>query len=76
MLKGFLYEEIEKIPEYLDSLESKERLDIIIKLLNYAIPKVNSVHYKENEPSPFNWDDWLYKTYPNNYFLIAPLTSW
>ena len=53
LLKEILYHEIEMIPNYLDSLEPKERLEVIIKLLNYAIPKVQPINSKEGEPIDF-----------------------
>jgi|UniRef100_UPI004047E68C hypothetical protein len=53
LLKDILYKEVERIPEYLDSLEPKEKLEVIIKLLNFAIPKVQSVSPNEGEPIDF-----------------------
>jgi len=38
------------IPEYLESLEPKEKLEIIIKLLNYAVPKVKAIESSDGEP--------------------------
>jgi hypothetical protein len=53
ILKDFLYNELELLPDHLDSLEPKERIEIIIKLLPYILPKVNPVSHKENEPLDF-----------------------
>ena len=59
LLKDILHQELENLPKYLNSLEPKERLEILVKLLPYAIPKVESVHYKENEPDPSEWNEWF-----------------
>ena len=50
VLKDVLYEEIEALQERLDALKPKERLELIIKLMPYALPKVTSVSHKINEP--------------------------
>ena len=52
ILKDVLYNELEKIEELLDSLETKERLDMLIKLMPFALPKVDlaviSIFYYKN----------------------------
>jgi len=50
ILKDVLYEEIEALQERLDALKPKERLELIIKLMPYALPKVTSVSHTINEP--------------------------
>ena len=49
-----MFEEIEGIPELLESLEPKERLEMIIKLMNYVMPKVNPIN--SNKGEPIQWD--------------------
>lgn len=49
-LKIIMQKEIEKLPETLESLEPKERLSIICKLMPYIFPKIESVHSTEGEP--------------------------
>ena len=56
VLKDLLYQELETLSSHLDSLEPKERLEIIIKLLPYAVPKVESVNYQEHEPPDWCFD--------------------
>jgi len=56
LLKDLLHQELENLPERLNSLEPKERLEIVVKLLPYAIPKVEPVHYTTNEPNIFGLD--------------------
>ncbi len=55
-LKNLLADEISNIPVQLQKLEPKDRLEIIIKLLPYALPKVEPVSINENEP--FTLDEW------------------
>ena len=50
VLKDLLFEELKSIPDHLEKLDTKERLELIIKLLPYALPKVNSVSHTTNEP--------------------------
>ena len=54
LIKSILFNELERVPEYLDSLDPKERLDIIIKLLNFAIPKIKPIQSSLGEP--LDWD--------------------
>ena len=50
VLKDILYLELEQIQEYLDALKPKERIELLIKLMPYALPKVTSVSHTSNEP--------------------------
>jgi len=54
ILKDVLYNELENIEELLDSLETKERLDMLIKLMPFALPKVGKIGHTDNEPYDFN----------------------
>ena len=49
-LKAIMQKEIEKLPETLEALEPKERLNVVCKLMPYIFPKVEAVHPKEGEP--------------------------
>jgi len=49
-LKTIMQKEIEKLPETLEALEPKERLNVVCKLMPYVFPKVEAVHPKEGEP--------------------------
>ena len=42
ILKDVLYNELERIEELLESLEPKERLELVIKILPFIISKVGS----------------------------------
>jgi len=54
VLKDVLFEELGEIKEKLNMLEPKERLELLIKLIPYVLPKVNSVSHTTNEP--MDWD--------------------
>lgn len=55
-LKTIMKNEIEKLPETLEALDPKERLNVVCKLMPYVFPKVETVHSKEGEPLQFeNW---------------------
>lgn len=45
-LKTILDAELEKVQEYLELLEPKERLDFVAKLLPYVVPKQSEVDHK------------------------------
>jgi hypothetical protein len=52
-LKTIMQDEIEKLPETLEQLEPKERLNVICKLMPFVFPKVNTVSSTDGEP--FQW---------------------
>jgi hypothetical protein len=55
-LKDILYQELEEIQDRLDLLEPKERVELLIKLLPYALPKVVSISHTANEPLDWGMD--------------------
>jgi len=50
VLKQILAKEYSGIPQLLDKLEPKDKLDMIVKLSKYVMPTVEAVHFKEDEP--------------------------
>lgn len=54
VLKDLLYEEIEELRERLNGLKPKERIELIIKLMPFALPKVTTVSHTTNEPIDWN----------------------
>ena len=54
LLKNVLHVELERIQENLEQLEPKERLEIIIKMMPYVLPKIKDESYTINEP--LSWD--------------------
>ncbi len=53
-LKNIIHKEIDRLPETLEALEPKERINILCKLMPFILPKVNAVHPTEGEPTQFN----------------------
>ena len=54
LLKDILYQELEQIQKRLELLEPKERIELLIKLMPYTLPKVTSVSHTTNEPLDWN----------------------
>lgn len=50
VLKDVLYKELDDIQERFNLLEPKERIELLIKLLPYALPKVTAISHTTNEP--------------------------
>jgi hypothetical protein len=50
VLKDILYQELEQIQERLDALKPRERVELLIKLMPYVLPKVTSISHTTNEP--------------------------
>ena len=50
VLKDVLYQELEDIQERFNLLEPKERIELLIKLMLYILPKVTSISHMTNEP--------------------------
>tara|TARA_R110001632_G_scaffold230988_1_gene368959 strand:- start:178 stop:390 length:213 start_codon:yes stop_codon:yes gene_type:complete len=53
-LKSIMQKEIEKLPETIEALDPKDRLNVICKLMPYVFPKVEAVNSNEGEPFTFN----------------------
>ena len=53
-LKSIMQKEIEKLPETLEALDPKERLNIVCRLMPYVFPKVEKIHPKNGEPFSFD----------------------
>ena len=53
ILKDIFRQEMERLPEYLQSLETKDRLHVLCKMLPFVLPKVESVHFEEGEQFSF-----------------------
>jgi hypothetical protein len=54
-LKSTFQVEVEKLPELLNELEAKERINVILKMMPFLLPSVKSVHYTEGEPMDFSF---------------------
>ncbi len=49
-LKSIMLKEIERLPETLEGLDPKERLNVICKLMPFIFPKIESVSMSAGEP--------------------------
>ena len=49
-IEDMVLQEFEKIPNYIESLNNKERLEFIIKLLPYAVPKYTHKTISDETP--------------------------
>ena len=50
VLKEVIYNELDNIEERLEQLEPKQRLELVIKLMPYVFPKIESASHTINEP--------------------------
>lgn len=50
ILKDVIADELERLPETMEGLDPKERLDVLIKLIPFCMPKVNPVGMSAGEP--------------------------
>ena len=57
-LKNVISDELEKLPYQLEKLQPKERIELLAKLLPYALPRVDSETYKVSETTAENRWDW------------------
>ncbi len=48
-LKQVFAKEIEKLPDYLNQLPTKDKLDCLIKIMPFVFPKVNTVSHNSGE---------------------------
>lgn len=55
-LKEILQDELSQLPETLKKLHSKDRVQIVVKLMPYVFPKVENVSPQKGEPLGWDWD--------------------
>ena len=55
VLKDLIHEELETLQERMDHLDPKERLEVLVKLLPYVLPKVSPTSYTTDEPLTMEW---------------------
>ena len=56
ILKEALHKELKSIGERLEHLEPKERLEVLIKLMPFVFPKMNTMSHSMDEP--VDYSDW------------------
>ena len=55
ILNDIVHKELEKVEENLNTLEPKQRLELLIKLMPYVLPKAESISESDSEPKPIKW---------------------
>ena len=55
ILKELVQNEIKDLPKHLDTLEPKDRINIVTKLMPYVFPKIQTIHLTEGEPFALDW---------------------
>lgn len=50
ILKTFVAKELRRLPKRIRFLKKKERIELLIKLLPYVLPKVESISHTSGEP--------------------------
>ncbi len=56
VLKDILFYELENIEENLNSLEPKDRIELVIKMMPFVLPKVQQISHSTNEPMDWGID--------------------
>mgnify|MGYP006883078589 CR=1 FL=1 len=56
ILKDLLYDELEVLQEHLGALNPKERVELLIKLMPFILPKTNNISHTTNEPLDWGMD--------------------
>jgi hypothetical protein len=56
VLKNIVYYQLEELEEQFKQLPSKDRIELLIKLMPYILPKVNEIHYNNDEPIEFSFE--------------------
>jgi hypothetical protein len=60
VLKEIIYQEFAGLPDRLDKLEPRDRLELLIKLLPYILPKVIPLNCDYDIPNDYSaWDQLL-----------------
>ena len=49
-LKDIIYSELETLEDRMDELDPKVRIELLIKLMPYVFPKLESISHTNNEP--------------------------
>jgi hypothetical protein len=55
VLKGVVAEELEGLPQRFDELDTKDRLELFIKLLPFVLPKTQSISHTKGEGLEMEW---------------------
>jgi hypothetical protein len=53
-LKTIMQKELKQLPELLKELDTKERLNVLCKLLPFILPRVEQIRHDNNEPTDWS----------------------
>ena len=53
-LKALVDHELENLSDHLESLTPKERVEVLLKLLPFVLPKINPVAMERGEPKTYD----------------------
>lgn len=53
-LKELMQREIDNLPDLLDQMEPKERINVICRLMPFVFPKLEAINANDGEP--ISWD--------------------
>lgn len=51
-LKTFVASELKNLPQSLNELDQKQRINILLKLMPFVFPKVHNISYTTNDIQP------------------------
>ena len=54
VLKDFVHQEIDFLPEHIETLETEARLQLLIKIIPFVLPRIKEVSHKDDEPLEFD----------------------
>tara|TARA_B110001452_G_scaffold213859_1_gene184659 strand:+ start:174 stop:419 length:246 start_codon:yes stop_codon:yes gene_type:complete len=55
VLKELVFDEISQVQHHFEKLDPKERIELLIKLMPYVCPKIQTASHSLNEPMDFNF---------------------
>ena len=55
VLKELVFDEISQVHSHFEKLDPKERIELLIKLMPYVCPKIQTASHSLNEPMNFNF---------------------
>jgi hypothetical protein len=56
VLKDFVHKEMEMLPEHMETLENEARIQLLIKIIPFVLPRIKEVSHKDDEP--FEFESW------------------
>ena len=55
VLKELVFDEISQAQYHFEKLDPKKRIELLIKLMPYVCPKIQTASHSQNEPMNFNF---------------------